>query len=95
MVTLIHSVGRNNHGAPYPPARSWRDAAYPCWWEFVQYLLHSNKHSYDEHWKPASLYCSVCNSLMEYQYILKFENLLQEEAFFAEAISAEEVIRPR
>ena len=94
-MTLTHSVGRNNYGAPYPPARSWRDADYPCWWEFVQFLLQSNPHSYDEHWKPASLYCSVCNSLMEYQYILKFENILQEETFFAEAISAGDVIRPR
>lgn len=34
----------------------------------------------DEHWKPASYYCSAC--MIEYDYIIKFEDYLDEGAAF-------------
>ena len=33
--------------------------------------------------------------MMEYQYVLKFENIRQEESYFAQTLSAGGVIRPR
>ena len=33
--------------------------------------------------------------MMEYQYVLKFENIRQEESYFAQTLSAGDVIRPR
>ena len=50
--------------------------------------------SYDEHWKPASLYCSVCATL-DYTNILHFENIQSEERFFVETLNASNVVQPR
>ena len=50
--------------------------------------------SYDEHWKPASLYCSVCAKL-DYTNILHFENIQSEERFFVETLNASNVVQPR
>ena len=50
-------------------------------------------HSYDEHWKPASLYCAVCS--FPYNHILHFENIQQEEKFFAEEMSSSDFIQDR
>ena len=44
---------------------------------------------------PASLYCSVCNDMMEYKNIIKFENIETEESYFAKSIGAGELIQPR
>jgi len=85
---------KNNFGAPYPVNRSWRDIHYPSWWEFVQYLLQTTPHSYDEHWRPASLYCSVCSGF-EFNTILHFENIEAEETLLADRLQASEVIHPR
>ena len=65
----------------------------PSWWEFVQYILHTSPSRYDEHWKPASLYCPVCS--FPYNYILHFENIQQEEKFFSQEMSASDLIHPR
>jgi len=83
----------NNFGAPLPVARSWRSADMPSWWEFVQYLLNTSPSSYDEHWKPASMYCGVCS--FPYNRILHFENIENEEKFFAEEMNASDLIHPR
>eukprot|EP00092_Neocalanus_flemingeri_P032094 GFUD01034882.1.p1 GENE.GFUD01034882.1~~GFUD01034882.1.p1 ORF type:complete len:436 (-),score=99.92 GFUD01034882.1:116-1423(-) len=83
----------NNFGSPIPLLSSWRSRSLPSWWEFVQYILHTSPSSYDEHWKPASLYCSVCS--FPYNYILHFENIQQEEKFFAQEMSASDLIHPR
>lgn len=85
---------RNNYGAPFPVSRSWRDQHYPSWWEFIQYLLNTNTHSYDEHWKPASVYCSVCGNI-KYNKILHFENIVNEEPHLAESLGAGDLIKPR
>jgi len=84
---------KNNFGAPLPVMRTWRSSAYPSWWEFVQYVLHTSPSSYDEHWKPSSLYCSVCS--FPYNNILHFETIVTEEKFFAEEMGAEDLIHPR
>jgi len=84
---------KNNFGAPIPVMRTWRSSSLPSWWEFVQYIIHTSPINYDEHWKPASLYCSVCS--FPYNYILHFENIQKEEKFFAEDMSASDLIHPR
>eukprot|EP00092_Neocalanus_flemingeri_P016665 GFUD01018028.1.p1 GENE.GFUD01018028.1~~GFUD01018028.1.p1 ORF type:complete len:470 (+),score=128.33 GFUD01018028.1:311-1720(+) len=84
---------KNYFGSPLPVMRTWRSESLPSWWEFVQYILHTSPSSYDEHWKPASLYCSVCS--FPYNYILHFENIQQEEKFFAQEMSASDLIHPR
>ena len=80
-------------GAPLPVSRSWRNSSLPSWWEFVQFVRHTPPHLYDEHWRPASLYCSVCS--IHFTHILHFENIQQEEAMFARLLNATEMIRPR
>ena len=90
---ITKSDRRNNFGAPLPVARSWRSADMPSWWEFVQYLLNTSPSSYDEHWKPASMYCGVCS--FPYNRILHFENIENEEKFFAEEMNASDLIQPR
>jgi len=86
---------KNNFGAPFSVNRSWRDEHYPSWWEFIQYILNTSPGSYDEHWRPASLYCSVCSKTLEYNHILYFENIEKEESYLAKSLSAEELIHPR
>jgi len=86
---------KNNYGAPFPVNRSWRDEHYPSWWEFIQYLLNTSPGSYDEHWKPASLYCSVCSKSLEYNHILHFENIETEESYLAKTLAAEDLIHQR
>ena len=92
---FLKTFNRNNYGAPFPVNRSWRDEHYPSWWEFIQYLLNTSPGSYDEHWKPASLYCSVCSKSLEYNHILHFENIETEEAYLAKILVAEELIHQR
>ena len=84
---------RNNFGAPLPVNRTWRSESFPSWWEFVQYIIHTPLSSYDEHWKPASIYCAVCS--FPYNHILHFENIQQDEKFFAEEMSSSDLIHPR
>ena len=48
---------------------------------------------YDGHWRPYSLFCSVC--FLPYNFILHFENIEQEEARMAAELGAENVIKTR
>ena len=48
---------------------------------------------YDAHWRPYSLFCSVC--LLPYNHIIHFENLNQEEKWIIKKMSASEVIQSR
>lgn len=52
----------------------------PVFWEFVQYLLHSDPFGFDEHWLPISLHCSMCR--IDYNYIIKFEDFTNEGSAF-------------
>jgi len=70
----------NNFGAPHvKKPGSIRTLEHPSWWEFVQWLIANKLHPerFDEHWQPYSIHCAVCS--LPYNYILKFENLLEEE----------------
>ena len=49
---------------------------------------------FDEHWKPASLYCTVCGD-MQYNTILHFENIEHEEPWLADSLGAGHLIEPR
>ena len=60
----------------------------------INYLSLRNIGSYDEHWKPSSLYCSVCATL-DYTNILHFENIQSEERFFVETLNSPNVVQPR
>lgn len=84
---------KNNFGAPLKPQQTWRNADLPTWWEFVQYIKATPPRHHDEHWRPASLYCSLCS--LSYNYILHFENIQQEEQLFAQQLGAEGTIRKR
>jgi len=98
----------NNFGSPLPVSgHSWRSDDLPSWWEFVQYVIDGPQNlgydknmkiiraarGYDEHWIPASLYCSVCS--FSFNYILHANNINQEETFFIEKIGAKDLIQPR
>ena len=48
----------------------------------------------DEHWRPASLYCSVCSGF-QYNTILHFENIEAEEPHLADSLHAGDIIQPR
>ena len=56
----------------------------PSFWEFVQSVI--IKLNMDEHWKPIFEYCSVCHpvQLQVNPYILKFENLNEEQPRFVQ-----------
>lgn len=83
----------NNFGSPFPISSGWRTNQLPSWWEFVQYLLSTAPTRYDEHWKPTSIYCAVCS--FKFTHILHFENIEQEERYFAEDLGASNVVHPR
>jgi len=83
----------NNFGSPLPISSGWRSSSLPSWWEFVQYILHTQPTRYDEHWKPFSIYCAVCS--FPYTHILHFENIQTEEKFFAEEMTASDLVHPR
>ena len=52
----------------------------PTFQEFVDYLLDVDPHSYDEHWKPISIFCDVCH--LKFKYILRYENFQKEISAF-------------
>jgi len=65
-----------------PESRRRESDKLPVFWEFVQYLLATNPASYDEHWRPISKHCSLCQKAIDYDYVLKVEHLKAEEAAF-------------
>ena len=76
----------NNFGSPLPVkingTLSRTNSNLPIFWEFVQYVIDSKTSRMDEHWKPTHHYCSLC--MINYDYILKFEQLSQEIQDFLE-----------
>lgn len=52
----------------------------PTFVEFIDYLIGTDINSYDEHWKPIWLYCSVCE--FTYDYIIKYEHFEDEINYF-------------
>ncbi len=74
----IHRFGKdffskdNNFGAPYE-VQGFRTEAMPTFWEFVQFVKASNVAKMDEHWRPTTNYCALCNA--HYENIFLFENM--------------------
>ena len=54
----------------------------PTFWEFVQAILQQNL--MDEHWSPIFDSCSLCS--VEYDFVLKFENLSLEQFYMTKAL---------
>jgi len=84
----------NNFGAPLL-TQGERTSKLPSWWEFIQWILKNGDHPerFDVHWRPVSVFCSIC--VVQYNYILHFENLEQEELLFVEELNTKAVITPR
>ena len=70
-----HFAPDNNFGAPLAE-KGRRDANYPIFWEFVQYLRRLDHRRFDEHWLPISVFCSVCE--IDYRFIFRFEAMSTE-----------------
>lgn len=81
----------NNYGSPLPVHGTFRTVDLPSWWEFIQYIIETSPVRYDEHWKPISLYCSVCS--FTFNYILHFENIIEEEKMFGLELSKPNLIQ--
>ncbi len=72
-----------NYGAPLPVERFPRVPQLPTFWEFVQYVLHSDN-SRNEHWSPIHTQCPVCSA--RFDNVVHFENLRHEEAELERAL---------
>ena len=73
----------NNFGTPLKVLDNRRpNSDLPSFWEFSQAVI--ERYKMDEHWIPINEYCSICNpiTLKSFRYILKFEELYQEQALF-------------
>lgn len=56
----------------------------PTFPEFVDYLLNTDIEKYDEHWKPISLQCNMCE--FDFDYIIQYENFKEEIDVFVEML---------
>ena len=48
---------------------------------------------YDGHWRPYTMFCSVC--FIPYNYILHFENIQEEQKMIAIDLNATSILKPR
>ena len=48
---------------------------------------------YDGHWRPYTMFCSVC--FIPYNYILHFENIQEEQKMIAIYLNATSILKPR
>ena len=62
-------------------------------WEFIQHVLGTSPASYDEHYRPVYLLCQTCG--FRYNYILKYENIQQEEPVFIEEMGATDILQSK
>ncbi|CAL4185825.1 unnamed protein product, partial [Meganyctiphanes norvegica] len=63
----------------------------PTFAEFTSSVLDSTHE--DEHWKPMYKYCSLCR--IDYNFILKFENLYSESQTFIDHLKYTSVLKTR
>ena len=91
--SYLKFFNRHNFGSPGPMIENYRVQELPSWWEFVQHLLHTPSDKYDPHWRPFSMFCSVC--FLPYNYILHFENIEAEEKMMAHELQASSILRSR
>ncbi len=66
----------------------------PTFWEFVQAVLRQNL--LDDHWRPVASLCSLCNREdFAYDFVLRFENLAEEEGYLIRTLGLGEALRKR
>jgi len=80
----------NNYGSPFYVEKRYNERL-PSWWEFIQHVLNTNPSSFDEHYRPITLLCQTCQ--YDFNYILRYENISEEEQFFVKEIGAEDLIK--
>ena len=56
-------------------------------------MLHTSPGQFDEHYRPTSLFCSICN--VDFNYIIHYENLEEEEKYFVEDLNATDLIKSK
>ncbi|CAL4122498.1 unnamed protein product, partial [Meganyctiphanes norvegica] len=67
----------------------------PTFPEFASYIAMVRKYAYYiyEHWRPFHMHCSPCH--IEYDFVLRFENLYNESHDFIEYLNRTSEIQPR
>ena len=63
----------------------------PTFWEFVTAVLETGL--MDEHWKPVLQLCSACAEGMEFDFVIKFEHLAEEERYLTERLGIATVVK--
>ena len=76
-----------------PVRVSGRKGIEPTFWEFIAAVLETGL--MDEHWKPVIDLCSVCAKKLQFDFIIKFENLAAEEKYLTERLNIAGVVKQR
>ena len=76
-----------------PVRVSGRKGIEPTFWEFIAAVLENGL--MDEHWKPVIDMCSVCAKGMQFDFIIKFENLAAEEKYLTERLNIADLVKER
>ncbi|CAL4063886.1 unnamed protein product [Meganyctiphanes norvegica] len=80
-IKLPHTLQGNPYASPFGPT-------FP---EFTRFVLESTEE--DNHWKPIYKLCYLCR--IDYNFILKFENLYSESQSFIDHLNYSSIIKPR
>lgn len=54
-------------------------------------MLNTNPNKFDEHYRPIHLLCQTCR--YDYNFILRYENIAEEEPIFVEQMGAADLIK--
>ena len=76
-----------------PVQISDRNGNEPTFWEFVKAVLDNGL--MDEHWKPIIDLCSACAHGMQFDFVIKFENLAEEERYMIERLEIAKIVIER
>ena len=76
-----------------PAKVAGRKGSDPTFWEFVKAVLDTGL--MDEHWKPVITLCSACAEGMKFDFVIKFENLAEEERYLTERLGITTLIKQR
>ncbi|XP_023332202.1 carbohydrate sulfotransferase 14 [Eurytemora carolleeae] len=80
-----------NNGAPMVvPGRKGSE---PTFWEFVTAIIEDEL--MDDHWMPISDLCSFCRKGLNYNVIIKYENMAAEERYLLNRLNVEDLIIPQ
>ena len=86
----FYDVNGQNGSPMKVPGRKGNE---PTFWEFVAAVLKTGL--MDEHWKPILDLCSMCAEGMEFDFIIKFEFLSEEERYLVERLGISSVVKER